>query len=61
MRLKGSSRFVALTALDDVPFGATIDTRRGAVVLRARTRRGGPIETVRLFDGMFAISQSATS
>ena len=32
--------------------------RRGAVVLRARTRRGGPIETVRLFDGMFAISQS---
>ncbi|MDA0169268.1 hypothetical protein OJ998_09240 [Solirubrobacter taibaiensis] len=58
VRLKGSSRFVALTTLDDVPFGATIDTRRGAVVLRARTRRGGPIETVRLFDGMFAISQS---
>ena len=58
VRLKGSSRFVSLTALDDVPFGATIDTRRGAVVLRARTRRGGPIETVRLFDGMFAISQS---
>ena len=58
VRLKGSSRFAPLTALDDVPFGATIDTRRGAVVLRARTRRGGPIETVRLFDGMFAISQS---
>ena len=58
MRLKGSSRFAPLTGLDDVPFGATIDTRRGAVVLRARTRRGGPIETVRLFDGMFAISQS---
>ena len=58
VRLKGSSRFAPLTGLDDVPFGATIDTRRGAVVLRARTRRGGPIETVRLFDGMFAISQS---
>jgi hypothetical protein len=58
VRLRGSSRFVALTALDDVPFGSTIDARRGAVVLRARTRRNGPLETVRLFDGMFRISQS---
>ena len=58
VRLKGSSRFVALTALDDVPFGATIDTRRGAVVLRARTRRGGQSRPCELFDGMFAISQS---
>ncbi|MBE2314510.1 hypothetical protein DVA67_000870 [Solirubrobacter sp. CPCC 204708] len=58
VRLPGSSRFVALTALDDVPFGATIDARRGSVVLRAVPRRGGPVETVRLFDGMFRISQS---
>lgn len=58
LRLPGSSRFVALTALDDVPFGSTLDTKRGAVILRARNRRTGAIETVRLFDGMFRISQS---
>lgn len=58
VRLPGAARFVPLTTLDDVPFGATIDAKRGAVVLRARTRRGGPIETVRLFDGIFRINQS---
>jgi hypothetical protein len=58
VRLKGSSRFVRLTEIDDVPFGATIDTRRGAVILNAQTRRGAPIEVIRLSDGMFKLSQS---
>ncbi|MDA0182364.1 hypothetical protein OJ997_18800 [Solirubrobacter phytolaccae] len=58
LRLAGRSRFVALTALDDVPMGATIDTKRGAVVLHARNTRTGAVETVRLSDGWFKVSQS---
>lgn len=58
VRLAGRSTFTALTALDDVPMGATLDTKRGAVVLRARNARTGAIETVRLSDGWFKVSQS---
>ena len=58
LRLAGSSTFTALSALDDVPMGATIDAKRGAVVLRARNSRTGAIETVRLSDGWFKVSQS---
>ena len=32
----GSNRFVNLTSIDDIPFGATIDTKRGEVELRSR-------------------------
>ena len=35
VRLRGSNRFVNLTTIDDIPFGATIDTKRGEVELRS--------------------------
>jgi hypothetical protein len=57
VRLRGSSRFVDLRSLDDVPLGATIDTRRGRIELRAVNQRGGAVETVQLYDGMFKVDQ----
>jgi hypothetical protein len=57
VRLKGSSTFVELTSLDDVPLGATIDTRRGRIELRSVPRAGAAVETVQLYEGMFRVDQ----
>jgi hypothetical protein len=57
VRLPGSSRFVALGTIDDVPLGATIDTKRGRIELRAINRSGGPVEKVQLYQGIFKVSQ----
>ncbi len=58
VRLRGSNRFVNLTSIDDIPFGATIDTRRGEVELRSVASRTGAVQTVRLQDGWFRVSFS---
>jgi hypothetical protein len=57
VRLKGSSKFVPLTSLDDVPLGATIDTRKGRIELRSVPKAGAAVETVQLYQGMFRIDQ----
>ncbi|HEX6025161.1 MAG TPA: hypothetical protein VFZ00_24425 [Solirubrobacter sp.] len=58
VRLPGSNRFVRLTSIDDIPFGATLDTRRGEVELRSLATRTGPVQSVRLKDGWFRVSFS---
>jgi hypothetical protein len=58
VRLRGSTRFVNLTSIDDIPFGATIDTRRGEVELRSVASRAGAVQSVRLKDGWFRVSFS---
>lgn len=57
VRLKGSSRFVPLGSIDDVPLGATVDARKGRIELRAVNKRGGPVEVVQLYKGMFRVDQ----
>jgi hypothetical protein len=57
VRLKGSSKFVDLSSLDDVPLGATIDTRKGRIELRSVPKAGAAVETVQLYDGMFRVDQ----
>ena len=56
VRLRGSNRFVNITTIDDIPFGATIDTKRGEVELRSVASRTGAAQSVRLFDGWFRVS-----
>jgi len=56
VRLRGSNRFVNITTIDDIPFGATIDTKRGEVELRSVPSRTGAVQSVRLFDGWFRVS-----
>jgi hypothetical protein len=58
VRLRGSNRFVNITSIDDIPFGATIDTKRGEVELRSVASRTGAVQSVRLFDGWFRVSFS---
>ena len=57
VRLKGSKRFVDLSAVDDIPFGSTIDARRGRLELASRPSRTGAIQRVQLYSGQFSIAQ----
>ena len=56
VRLRGSNRFANITTIDDIPFGATIDTKRGEIELRSVATRTGAVQSVRLFDGWFRVS-----
>ncbi len=58
VRLRGSNRFTNITTIDDIPFGATIDTKRGEIELRSVATRTGAVQSVRLFDGWFRVSFS---
>ena len=60
VRLPRSNRFVALSSLDDVPLGATIDTKRGVVELASRSRSGA-IERIRLDGGWFRVTQNGST
>ena len=53
----GSTRFVALTGADGIPFGSTIDTRKGRVELTSLPRRGGTPQKAQFFDGLFKVVQ----
>ena len=44
----GATASSNLTSIDDVPFGATIDTKRGEVELRSVASRTGAVQSVRL-------------
>jgi hypothetical protein len=57
VRLKGSKTFVDLRAIDDIPLGSTVDTKRGRVELASVPSPGGAIEKVQLYDGQFGVAQ----
>ncbi|HEY6892482.1 MAG TPA: hypothetical protein VI300_32050 [Solirubrobacter sp.] len=57
VRLKGSKTFVDLGAIDDIPLGSTVDTKRGRVELASVPRVGGAVEKVQLYDGQFSVGQ----
>jgi hypothetical protein len=57
VRLKGARRFVALTEVDDVPLGSTVDTRKGRVELASVPSRAGAVEKALLYDGQFSVAQ----
>ncbi len=56
VRVPGTSRFVALKAGQDVPYGSEIDTRKGRVTLTSIPKAGAPPETAVFYDGLFKLT-----
>ena len=59
VRLKGSKTFVDLSAIDDIPLGATVDIKKGRVELASVPSRTAPVEKIQLYNGMFRVGQPA--
>jgi PKD repeat protein len=58
VRLPGAAGFVALSDLQELPLGSTLDTRRGRVeVATIRRKRGGRIQRGRFYGGLFSVRQ----
>ena len=58
VRVKGSSRFVALDDVRDIPMGSEIDARKGAVELVSVANDGGAPQTAKFFEAVFKVTQS---
>jgi hypothetical protein len=58
VRRPGSKRFVDLSAAGSVPFGATVDARRGRLALSALPSRTARVQTVQLYQGQFKLTRS---
>lgn len=58
VRLPGSTRFVELSALASIPYGALVDTTHGTVALTAADAHGGT-QTIDLSEGEFVPTQSS--
>ena len=61
VKLKGSSKFVALTGALSVPLGSTVDTRKGRITLAAVAKKGGPVQTAQFYDGIFKVTRSGSA
>jgi hypothetical protein len=58
VKLPGSRRFVDLTAAGNVPFGATVDAKRGRLALSALPTRTARAQSVQLYQGRFKLTRS---
>jgi hypothetical protein len=58
VKVKGESRFKALTGLGRVPVGSTIDTRRGTVRLVSALDRAGRTQAASFHGGKFQVRQA---
>ncbi len=56
IQLPGSSQFVVLPSIGEIPLGATIDTRNGRIQLRFETE-DGKVQTATFYGGIFQIRQ----
>jgi hypothetical protein len=59
VRLKGSKTFVDLSAIDDIPLGATVDVKKGRIELASVPSRTAAVEKIQLYSGMFRVGQPA--
>jgi len=57
VKLPGSSQFVDLNDVTSLPNNTEIDTRKGAITLKAVTKPGGPVEEATFYDGLFKLNQ----
>jgi 6-phosphogluconolactonase (cycloisomerase 2 family) len=58
VRVPGSSAFVRLDQIEELPIGSTIDTLRGRVeIATERQKRGGRIQQGRFYGGLFQVRQ----
>jgi hypothetical protein len=61
IRLKGTTRFVALTGATAIPTGSEIDTTRGTVSLASAGKVSGTPQTAQFRGGRFVVSQTRAS
>jgi hypothetical protein len=58
VRVPGAAGFVALSDVQELPLGSTLDTRRGRVdVATIRRKRGGRVQRSRFYGGLFSVRQ----
>jgi hypothetical protein len=57
VRMPGSRRYVELDAIDALPFGASIDARKGRVRLYAARSADGRTQAASFYGGVFRIAQ----
>jgi hypothetical protein len=57
VRLKGTNRFVNLSATTGIPLGSEIDAKRGRVELEAVPRPGAAPERAVFYGGIFVVTQ----
>jgi hypothetical protein len=57
VKLPGTNRYVALERLDTIPFGASIDVRKGRVRLYAARDRRGRLQAASFYSGVFRVVQ----
>jgi len=58
VRVPGSSGFVPLAQVQELPIGSTIDTLRGRVeIATERQKRGGRVQQGRFYGGLFQVRQ----
>jgi len=58
VREPGSPKFKALTAVQALKLGSTVDARKGVVTLTSMPKAGGKPETAKFYAGMFKVTQS---
>ena len=56
IKLFGSNQFVEVKSLDEIPLGATIDTKNGRIQLRFETE-DGKVQIATFYGGIFQVSQ----
>ena len=60
VKLPGTNRYVDLDSLDTIPFGASIDVRKGRVRLYAARNRRGGLQAASFYSGVFRVVQRGT-
>jgi DNA-binding beta-propeller fold protein YncE len=61
VRLAGRRRFVPLQSVRELPFGSTLDTRRGRVEVATERRRRGRVQRGVFYGGLFKVRQRAVT
>jgi hypothetical protein len=61
VRVPGSAKFVEVAAKAAIPFGSTIDTKKGVIELTSLTKPGGTPQTAKFFDGIFKVTQTGST
>jgi hypothetical protein len=57
VRLKGSKKFVVVSAATGVPLGSTVDVTHGRIRLTSVPRRGGKPQSAVFYAGVFVVTQ----
>ncbi len=58
IKVKGTNKYIPLTAGMAVPFGSQIDTTKGKITLTSIPSKGAAPQTATFYDGIFTVTQT---